>query len=435
VNHLTARSDHIGHGLKRPVELMTAMPHSAAVHANLIPNCSGIGALALALCGCLAIAQSANSAEQGFAISQPGHHASSEYSLFDAAFDQTEGSLSSSFSTSNNSDLQQFTRLETAWAGTVPLTPIAMRMGDAVSDPGSWGNAVRFGGVKFGSLQELPADIVTSPDLSAGRSTLRSSADIVSQNIDRMTRLNSSGDVTLGVNDVLGRMREISKPLYTDIALTPKGKADYSFSAGRVREDFALADGEYGARFAAATLRYGLRRSVTVDAHAAQLDGVVSVMGAGLAKDAGARGKLSAAMATSRNELAHGAIADKPNGWLARAAYRIANDYFVVALRTRVQSATYRDLDIDEEPATALHRRTLASIALRLGPLGDLLLAGAMQTFHDATRADFVSVRHSMPVGSASKLSASFAYNTSEDAPATASIAFTHPFGANRATR
>ena len=323
--------------------------------------------------------------------------------MFDAAFDQTEGSLSSTFSASNNSHLQQLTRLETAWAGTVPFTPVAMRVGDAVSDPGTWGNAVRFGGVKLGSLQDLPADIVTAPELTAGRSTLTSSADIVGQNVDRITRFNSASTVTLAVSDMLGRLREVSKPLHTDIAVAPKGKTDYSLSAGRVREDFAFTDGEYGSRFASATVRHGLRRSLTVDAHAAQLDGVVSVMGAGLAKDAGARGKLSAAMATSRSELEHGAAVGKPNGWLARAAYQIANDYFVVALRTRVQSAAYRDLNLDEEPTASPHRRTLASIALRLGPLGDLLLAGAMQTFHDASRADFVSVRHSMSWVSASK--------------------------------
>jgi outer membrane usher protein FimD/PapC len=362
---------------------------------------------------------------------------STEYSVFDTALDQSHGQLSSTFAASTDTRLQSLTRLETTWSGTLPFVPIDVRLGDAVSHPGTWSNAMRFGGIKLGSMQDLPGDLVTAPELSAGTAALPSAADLISRNIHTVSHIHAPGEVTFAVNDVLGRMREVTKPLHTDIVVAPKGKADYSLAAGRLREEFAFTDGRYGPRFTSATVRYGLRKSLTFDAHASQVDGVVSVMGAGLAKNAGARGKLSATMATSRTPRTHtslptssmSATSTETEGWLARLSYQYENDYLVLALRSRVQSATYRDLNSHEENCAALRQRTMASITLRLGVLGDVLVAGAAQTFDDASHADFVSVRHSLPLGPAGHLSASFAYNTGNADPSSIYIAFTHPVG------
>jgi len=370
-----------------------------------------------------------------YEFSQRFESISKEYSIVGTSLDRGGGKLVSTLAASTDTRLQPFTRLETAWSSTVPFAAATMRLGDAVSHPGTWGNAVRFGGIKLGSLQDLPADIVAAPELTAGHKTLTSSADLVGRNMDRLARLSPSGNVALGVKDVLGRQQEISKPLHSDITVMTKGKTDYSLAAGRVREEFALTDGQYGPRFGSATVRYGLRKSLTVDAHAAQVDGVGSVMGAGLAKDTGTNGKLSAAMATSRSEQQQDAATAKTDGWLARLAYQIANDYFTVGLRTRVQSATYRDLSDADDSIAPLHWRTLASIAFRLGTHGDLLFAGAMQTLHDASRADFVSLRHNVNVGAVGQFTTSVTYNTGKEEPATASIAFVRPFGAKAATR
>lgn len=367
--------------------------------------------------------------------------ASTEYSIFDTSFDQGGGTINSTVAASTNDRLQPLTRLETAWSGTAPFTSIAMRLGDSVSHPSTWSQAVRFGGVQIGSLRELPADLVTAPELSAGHAAVPSAADLMTRDLHRVTHINPGGKVTLAVDDVLGRRREINKPLHTAIAILPKGKTEYSLAAGRLREAFAFSDGEYGARFSAATLRYGLRKSVTLDAHAAEVDGVVSVVGAGISKNAGERGKLSASMATSRSDFAVATTTSSPpthadheaerDGWLARMGYQIDNEIVELALRARVQSPTYRDLNIDAHSSdqAALHRSALASVTLKLGSMGDVLLAGAMQTFHDATRGDFVSVRHNMSLGPAGQLAASFAYHTHHTAAATAHLLFTHPLG------
>jgi outer membrane usher protein len=356
----------------------------------------------------------------------PRDDAAVEYSIFNTEMEQTEGALHTSFAASTDTRLQPLTRLETAWSGHVPLTNIAMRLGDAVSNPSTWSQAVRFGGVKIGSMQELPDDVVTAPELSAGKRTLASAADLITHNANQVAGINAPGEVLLTVSDVLGRMQAIVKPLHTNIAIAGKGKTDYSLATGRVREEFALQDGEYGERFTSATLRYGLRRSVTVDAHVSQLDGVVNVMGAGLAKDAGRRGKLSAAMATSRN-IAASDGATNSEGWLARLAYQYENEFLVFAVRTRLQSPTYRDLGSDED-SVSLKRRTLASVTLRLGSMGDLLLAGAAQEFADASRSDFISLRHSVSVGGAGSVSASLAYHTAKESPTSVYLALTHPF-------
>jgi outer membrane usher protein FimD/PapC len=358
--------------------------------------------------------------------------ASTEYSVFDTALDQSHGHFSSTFAASTDTRLQSLTRLETTWSGTLPFVPIDIRLGDTISHPGTWSNAMRYGGIKLGSMQDLPSDLVTAPELSAGVAALPSTADLISRNINHVSRINAPGEVTLAVHDVLGRIREVTKPLHTDIVVAPKGKADYSLAAGRIREEFAFTDGRYGPRFTSATVRYGLRKSLTFDAHASQVDGVVSVVGAGLAKNAGARGKLSATMATSRTPRTHSSISTsstETEGWLARLSYQYENDYLVLALRSRVQSATYRDLSSYEENCAALRQRTMASLTLRLGSLGDVLVAGAAQTFDDASHADFVSVRHRMPLGPAGHLSASFAYNTGNADPSSIYIAFTHPVG------
>ncbi|HET9692951.1 MAG TPA: hypothetical protein VFP48_01095, partial [Steroidobacteraceae bacterium] len=54
-------------------------------------------------------------------------------------------------------------RLETTWTLDVPDRLATLRVGDAISTPGAWGRAVRFGGIQFGTNFRTQPTLVTTP--------------------------------------------------------------------------------------------------------------------------------------------------------------------------------------------------------------------------------------------------------------------------------
>jgi outer membrane usher protein len=344
-----------------------------------------------------------------------------EFAQFGSTFDQPLGSVSLNVAASTNPLLHPLTRLDTAISRDLNNHKLHLRLGDSINDSGGWDHAVRFGGLQFGSMQSsLAADAIASPELStAGRAVIPSTADLLSNRSTVLPHASGNGQVSMAVSDLLGRSHEITRPLFADAPLMGKGQLGYSVSVGRVRENYLIEDNNYGAQLTSGSLRYGVSSKTTVDFHAAQVAGDVSVVGGSIEQRTGPKSLVSAAYAGSRTAT--------DQGWFARAGYQYQDGLLMFAVRSRVQSPTYRDIGTTDP--VPIQRRTLASAAVKMGPYGDFAVAGVSQTYVDQTSMDYLSVSHSVSLNQLGFLTTSLAYAPVNDSASGILISFAHPFG------
>jgi len=168
---------------------------------------------------------------------------------------------------------EEIVRLETAWTRDDPARLASFRLGDGVNRAGSWGRAVRFGGVQWGTQFATQPGFIPYPmPTLAGEAALPSTLDVYVNNVLRLRRdipsgpfeipslpvVTGQGEAQLVVKDLLGRERVISQPYYVSPDLLRRGLEDFSYEAGFVREDYGLRSASYGRFLASLTHRRGL---------------------------------------------------------------------------------------------------------------------------------------------------------------------------------
>jgi outer membrane usher protein FimD/PapC len=163
----------------------------------------------------------------------------------------------------------------------------------------------------------------------------------------------------------------------------------------------------------------------TVEGHGEYLADEVTAFGVGLARKVGPIGTASFALASSHAEVG--------SGWLARAGFDHRNQWFNVALRTRLQSREFREIH-SIALADPIMQRDLASIGVNVTEGANLSLAYATQTTWQRERADLIAVRQSMSLGVGS-LSMSAGHSRAEDVGSSFFISYQRPFGTPRRDR
>ena len=138
----------------------------------------------------------------------------------------------------DNSINRDMTRLDTTFSRDFPDSLKTLNLGDTISDPGSWGNAVRFAGIRFSKNFSLRPDLLTSPLLSTGgTATVPSTVDVFVNNqlvsstqlppgpfiIDRLPSVSGTGDVSVVVRDALGREQVVTQSFYSASNLLAPG--------------------------------------------------------------------------------------------------------------------------------------------------------------------------------------------------------------------
>ncbi len=356
---------------------------------------------------------------------------SGRFTMFDLKHAEGRGTLSSSFAGSVDASAPVLTRLDSSWTTALPGTAAKFRVGDGISDPGSWGRAVRFGGVQLGTRSvSARTDLVTTSMLGqSGAAFVPSTADLFLQSarapqlqplnrpiVTAAPTVTGNGLVSLALQDPFGRTRSLTQPLLANTSLVQRGHSDYSVELGRVREDYALDSNRYGDWFASTTLRYGLSKSTTIEGHAAQLN-ENSVYGIDIAKQLDTANLLSAAYASSRDAEA--------SGWLAKVGIEHRGPTVTLALKQRLQSSGFREFGnlpgVDD-----IQRRTLASASMKLGAFGNVGIAGATQVSSLNQHEDLYALTHSMSLGSFGQISTSAGY--SSDNFSSVLFSFVHSF-------
>lgn len=293
------------------------------------------------------------------------------------------------------------TRLDTA----VTLAPEdavhRLKLGDSTSNPGSWGSAVRFAGLQWGTPFEMRQDVLNAPRLAlAGVAVMPTTADALLGAVNApgaafSARGLSTGKVTPGMGgmaftarDAAGRSTSLNRSLLAGPRTGDSvGCNNYSLSVGRVRENFGLDENRYGPVFANTTLACGLGGGRLLEAHGEYLAGQATLAGLSLAQPLPMLGTASLAAATSDNTQGSGYALQMG---LHRDISRIA-----VGVQARVQTPEYRELGT-ATVQDGIAQRVLASVATSFSSTNTLALAYAMQRTFGLERTDVVGLTQTL---------------------------------------
>ena len=296
-------------------------------------------------------------------------------------------------------------RLETTFTHDFPASLRTLRVGDAISMPGDWGRAVRFGGLQWGTNFGTRPDLVTTPLLSAGGAAVVPSTVDVFVNgqqvgstqvpagpfvIDRLPAVTGTGDVRLVVHDALGREQIVTLPFYSSPVLLRPGLQRYSVEVGAIRRDFGHRSDDYGALVATATWRAGLARNFTAELHGETLHGGARAAGADVAFGLGRVGVLSASVAGGGDGTG--------SGWLGAAGFEHSGRRFSLTLRAEIASSGFRQVG-DAPGADRPRQRQLLQTGFNLGPAGNLSIAVVNESHFIAPTHRVYTAAHNLALG------------------------------------
>ena len=335
-------------------------------------------------------------------------------------------------------DERSVARLDTTWTQDFPDRLATLRVGDAISTPGAWGRAVRFGGVQFGTNFSTQPSLVTTPLLAArGEATVPSTVDVFVNNrrvareqvppgpfsIDRLPALTGAGQLQVVVTDALGRQQVITQPYYSGTALLRSGLDEYSVELGSLREVDGVRSFGYGDALGSATWRRGFSDVLTAGGRLeAQGDGTLA-LGTDLAWQAGRLGIVTAHAAASTTA---GAI-----GYLAGLGLEYGGTRFNAHAHAQATSSGFRQLglpDLESPPRL----RFFGGFGWNLLRYGSIQLAYGLQSYHDADAVETFGLGYTVTLGRLGYLGLFGSVTHAEDSDSSLLLNWTLPLGNRR---
>ncbi len=274
---------------------------------------------------------------------------------------------------------QGFRRYDTTWRYTDEARLLTLEMGDVVSSALPWTGSVRLGGVQVSRDFAVRPDLVTYPlPAFAGEAAVPSSLDLFINGyksssaelqpgpytLTNIPFINGAGEAVVVTTDALGRQVSTTLPFYVTSSLLQKGLADFSVAAGSLRRDYALRDFAYGPGVTAASLRYGLTDSFTLESHAEAAESLV-LGGLGGNWQVGNWGVVNAAMSQSRF--------DSRSGQQWSLGYQYNSPRLGFNYQRLQRRGDYADLSLVDSPYTRLSERSeQVTLSLNLNRYGSL---------------------------------------------------------------
>ena len=347
---------------------------------------------------------------------------SGELGLFAAA-----GVLTNTVVARYDGATREFLRLDTTFTHDFPDRLETSSLGDAISDPGTWGNAVRFAGVRWSRNFGLRPDLLTTPLLSAGgMATVPSTADVFVNNqlvassqvpagpfvVDRLPTVSGTGDVSVVVRDALGREQIVSQTFYASTVLLARDLSQYSVNIGSVREVYALRSNHYGATLGEVSYRRGITDRLTLEGHGEYLAGDAHAAGVAAGLAVGHLGILDVTLAGGGDA--------RGSGWLSGVGveHRGQNTSFVAS--SSWASADFAQVGGPLDTASRMRRRSLAQVGAGLGSFGSLSLAYVRETYRSSPTQQTLSLTHGISFGGAGTVNLTVSHARSAGSAATA---------------
>jgi outer membrane usher protein len=302
---------------------------------------------------------------------------------FETVFYTPKGSLVSNYSALRgqsdvSGNLDRNVRLETYYQYDVPDRLWRFRLGDSFTTTGSWGRAVRFGGIKFGTEFSLNPNLVTLPLLQLnGSVSVPSSVDLFINNslqrnfnvpagpftIDQIPTVTGAGNARIVVRNNLGQDQVIEVPFFRAPRQLSKGLAEYGVELGTVRRNFGLVSSDYSSMLASGTWRYGVTTNFTAELRGEALKGGERNLGAAAVFALPAGFLISPGVVSSHSLAGFGRSAFLSLGY--------SGDSFRVNARAEGADEHYRQVGFSANEI-AFARRNVMTMGWRLSKTTDL---------------------------------------------------------------
>ena len=300
----------------------------------------------------------------------------------------------------------QLVRLDTAFTRDFPATLETLNLGDAISDGASWGNAVRYAGVRWSRNFGLRPDLLTTPLLAtSGTATVPSTVDVFVNNqlvtssqlppgpfvIDRLPTVSGTGDVSVVVRDALGREQVVTQTFYSSTTLLAQGLTQYSVNLGKIRDDYGLESNQYGPLLGEVSYRRGITDGFTLEGHGEYLAGDSHAAGVNAAFAVGRVGVVNVTAANGGDSSG--------SGWLSGVGieHRGTNTSFIAS--SLWATSEFSQVGEPLDPALRMRQRNLLQTGMGLGRFGSLSLAYVRQTYRDAPTQQTLGLTHSISFG------------------------------------
>jgi outer membrane usher protein len=334
----------------------------------------------------------------------------------------------------------QFIRLDTTFTHDFVGRLETLNLGDSISDTGSWGYAVRFAGLRWGSNFGIRPDLITTPLLTTGGSAVvPSTVDIFvnsqrvsSQDlppgpfvINNLPAMSGSGDVSVVVRDALGREQVMTQSFYSSPSLLAPGLAQYSVDLGPIRENYALASAQYGAMLGAATYRRGLSDALTLEGHGEFLAGAAHAAGLNLAARLGTLGVFNATAAAGGEQGSFGS--------LGGAGFEHHGGLLSFSASTLFASSGFHQVADAALTGERFKQRSLAQLGVDFHRAGSLSLAYVLQTYASQPQQQTLSLTDSVNIGTLGSLSLTLSRTRSLQTSTSAFLIFTRALGQRQA--
>jgi outer membrane usher protein len=302
-------------------------------------------------------------------------------------------------------------RLESGFTIDDPDRKASLVLGDTNTRTSAMGSSIYFGGLRMGSNFELaPGFIRQAVPVLSGVSVVPSTVSLYVDGILRQTTnvapgpfsivnspyLTGAGEARLVVRDLLGRETVITRSFLSSSQLLAVGLDDWSFEAGRMRQDLGIASANYGSAFMRGFWRRGLNESLTLEG-VAQGAKTQNTLGLGLTTVVTGKWLGSAALKKSHDDT----IGDGAQWLLGLQRQGLRTSAFV-----QVQGATQKFRDLGQgESAAPIQMQWVANATYvddHLGAFG----AGLTSTRTFIGQAmNTLALNYSIPVGARGTLS------------------------------
>jgi outer membrane usher protein len=334
----------------------------------------------------------------------------------------------------------QWIRLDTAFTHDFPSRIERLTIGDTITSSGSWGSAVRMGGISWGKDFSLRPDLITTPLLTAtGTATVPSTVDVFVNNqkvtsqslppgpfiIDRLPAITGSGQVSMVIRDALGREQVLTQSFYSSLSLLAPQLSQYQVDLGLIRDGYAIESNDYGHMVASATYRRGINSMLTIEGHAESLQDFGNALGLNIAVGVGSYGVINVIGASSAG--------DGKSGTLLGAGIESHISRLNFLLSSKAASNGYRQVSSAGSNYLQFKQRDLAQVGFSMDRAGSLAMAYARDDYYDLPAQRNISASYNVMVGYRANLSLIASRSMSDHNTDSYFLTLTVPMGQRRA--
>ena len=327
-------------------------------------------------------------------------------------------------------------RLDTALVFDVPEDTSRLIVGDSISTVGTLGDAVRFSGLHWAT------DYATRPGLTpyalpvvSGTATMPSTVELYVNNaLVQRTQVDAGpfqlnnipvpvgeGSVDIRLRNMAGQLQNLSVPYLVSPQLIAAGLTAFDFEAGAVRENYGIADFDYGPWFVSGGMQHGLNSVATVNASAELVQDQLS-------------GRAGIAFRLTRNitlDLAPAVSHAPADGTGAAADAGVDTQWSKITFGVHYIDASpaYRELG-SRAPGERLHTQWAAQASTQLGASGSLALLYARRRSYGEPTTAAATLTYNLSLRRAGALGAFVSDAHAGDShDVTVGLTFTHYFG------